>query len=190
MQESIDFDALVETLSRIGYGPDEASEYHGALCGMLCVVRPEQIDMLRLIDAGDRPATSPDAAGRQALTVLRTQTAEALEDDGLSFTPLLPDDEVALVPRVRALVTWCEGFLFGVASRPGLDLSKCSEEVQEVIRDLTQLTQAEVGAEDDANVEETAYAELVEYVRVGTQLVFMELHPRPTLDPTLPQSIH
>ena len=34
----------------------------------------------------------------------------------------------------------------------------------------------------------TDLAELVEYLRVGAQLVFMELHPRPTLDPS--DSLH
>src|SRR3546814_8517783 len=101
------------------------------------------------------------------------------------FDLLLPDDDVALVPRVRALGAWCDGFLFGLASRPGLDLKKLTEEAQEIIRDFTEFTQAAVGDDDDQNVEETAYTELVEYVRVGAQLLYMELHPRPTIDPEI-----
>ncbi len=77
-----------------------------------------------------------------------------------------------------------------MASRPGLDLNRLTDEGREIVRDFTQFTHAVVGDEDDANLEETAYAELVEYVRVGAQLLFMELHPRPTLDPSESQHLH
>ncbi|TJY61062.1 UPF0149 family protein [Sinimarinibacterium sp. CAU 1509] len=190
MQEQIDYDVLSEALARIGYHDGEASEYHGTLCGALCVHKPEDIDLAHLIDSGDRPPAGSDAKTTALLQALRTQTFDALEDEGMSFELLLPDDDTALVPRVRALVAWCEGFLYGLSSRPGLDLSRCSDDAREIVHDMTQLTQAAVGEEDDPNVEETAYAELVEYLRVGAQLVFMELHPKPTLDPSASQTLH
>lgn len=188
MQESIDYDQLVDALARIGH-VDDAAEYHGALCGALCVAKPEQIDLMRLIEH-DAQAVPNDAQARAVFTALRDATVEALQDSDMAFDLLLPDDDAALVPRVRALGGWCEGFLFGLASRPGLDLSKLSEEVQEIVRDFTEFTQAAVGDDDDQNVEETAFAELVEYVRVGAQLVYMELHPRPTLDPAESNHLH
>lgn len=188
MTEPIDYDALNAALQRLGY-VDEAAEYHGALCGALCVHEAQDIDLLHLIDP------SPDAAAaagepRQALERLRAETLDALSDEDMRFAPLLPDDEAALVPRVHALVEWCQGFLYGLASRPNLDLERCSTDVREVVHDFSELMQASVGDETDTNIEEAAYAELVEYVRVGAQLVFMELHPRPTLDPSDPQQIH
>jgi uncharacterized protein len=188
MTEPIDYDALNAALQRLGY-VDEAAEYHGALCGALCVHEAQDIDLLRLIDP------SPDAAAaagetRQVLERLRAETLDALSDEDMRFQPLLPDDEAALVPRVNALVEWCQGFLYGLASRPNLDLERCSTDVREVVRDFSELMHASVGDETDTNIEEAAYAELVEYVRVGAQLVFMELHPRPTLDPSDSQQIH
>jgi len=188
MPDSIDYDALSEALARIDHG-DDAAEYHGALCGALCVAKAEQIDLLRLIEH-DAHAVPNDAQARAVLVALREATVDALQDSDMGFDLLLPDDDTALVPRVRALGAWCEGFLFGLASRPGLDLRKLSEEAQEIVRDFTEFTQAAVGDEDDANVEETAYAELVEYVRVGAQLLYMELHPRPTLDPAESNQLH
>jgi uncharacterized protein YgfB (UPF0149 family) len=185
---SIDYDQLSEALARIGRGAD-AAEYHGALCGALCVAKPDDIDLMRLIEAGDQPVPN-DADARRTFGELRTETVAALQDSDMVFTLLLPDDEVALVPRARALVAWCEGFLYGFASRPGLDLKKLSADAREIIQDITEFTQAAVGDEDDANIEETAYAELVEYVRVGAQLLYMELHPRPTLDPAESQHLH
>ncbi len=186
--EALDFDALNALLQQIGY-VDEAAEYHGALCGALCVAPATAIDAFKVIEpATSVPASNP--AVRAELEQLRNQTLDALADDDMRFAPLLPDDEVALVPRVAALVAWCEGFLFGIVSRPGLNLERCSEDLKEVIRDFTELTHASVGDEADANMEESAYTELVEYVRVGAQLVFMELHPRPTLDPSDSQHLH
>ncbi len=190
MKPQLDYDGLNAALQRIGYVDDDAAEYHGALCGALAVRAPEDIDLFSLIDTGDRAPARRDGEVQQALQRLRGETLEALADEDMGFQPLLPDDESALVSRVHALVNWCEGFLFGLASRPGLDLKRCSDDAREIIRDFTELTQAAVGDETDSNLEETAYAELVEYVRVGAQLVFMELHPRPTLDPSNSAHLH
>ena len=42
-----------------------------------------------------------------------------------------------------------------------------------------ELAESDVAASsEDLEVEEDAYAELVEYIRVGAQLIYMELHPR------------
>ncbi|MES0872472.1 UPF0149 family protein [Sinimarinibacterium thermocellulolyticum] len=184
MSTCVNYEALADALATLG-DADAAAEYHGALCGALCVSEPEQIDLLHLIES-DRALP---ASARPLLEQLRAETFAALIDEGMSFQPLLPDDSVALVPRTAALASWCSGFLFGLASRR-LDLSRCSQETREIVGDLTELTRAAVGDEVDVNIEEGAYAELVEYVRVGAQLVFMEMHPRPTLDPTESSQLH
>ncbi|WP_028080590.1 UPF0149 family protein [Solimonas soli] len=186
MPSSIAYEQLSEALARLGRG-DDAAEYHGALCGALSVAKPNDIDLLRLIEHGE--AVPNDAEARRTLAALRDETVEALQDSEMRFDLLLPDDEVALVPRVRALVAWCEGFLYGLASRPGVKLDKLSGDAREIVRDLTEFTQAAVG-DDDPDIEEGAFAELVEYVRVGAQLLYMELHPRPTLDPAESQHLH
>ncbi len=187
MQDLIDYERLGDVLARLG-AADAAAEYHGALCGALSVRVPAEIDLLRLIEI--EGAGSSDSQVRAELQRVCAQVLASLQDSEMAFQPLLPDDDAALVPRVRALASWCEGFLFGLASKPGLDLARCSEETQEVVRDFTQFTQAAVGESDDPDLEETAYTELVEYVRVGAQLVFMELHPRPTLDPSESRQLH
>jgi uncharacterized protein YgfB (UPF0149 family) len=101
----------------------------------------------------------------------------------MSFTPLLPDDDEDLSQRVRALSAWCEGFLFGLASGPPLNMKQCSPELKEIVRDFTEFTHAGVSDEEDTEIEETAYAELVEYIRVGAQLIYMELHERAPAEP-------
>jgi uncharacterized protein YgfB (UPF0149 family) len=192
MQAPVDYEQLSAALTRIGFH-DEPAEYHGTLCGSLCVRQPEEMDLLRLLDSGHGDERGPLQADDDAKTALRRLCAEslnALQDDEMRFAPLLPADETALAARVLALGAWCEGFLYGLASRPGLKLEACSEDVREVIRDFTQFTQATLGEHEDLELEESAYAELVEYIRVGAQLVFMEFRPEPMPDPSESRHVH
>jgi uncharacterized protein len=180
---------LAETLSRIGH-PGAAAEYHGTLCGALSVLPPEQIDLLSLIEAGAREPLAADAQARPWLERFRHEVLVALQDEQMGFNLLLPDDDAELGQRVQALADWCEGFLYGLASRPGLDLSQVSEDARDILRDFSEFTRASLGDDEDAELEETAYTELVEYVRVAAQLVFMELRPRPIPDPSASQQVH
>ena len=174
MPESLRYDELSDALSRLGYTQD-AAEYHGALCGALCVKRPEDIDLFRLLESEGQRTGDGAEAGR-ALTDLRGQSAEALGGTETIFSPLLPDDEAELPVRVRALSAWCEGFLYGLSTKTGLSLKRVSPEMQEIIRDFTEFTRAVTYEEEDTEIEENAYAELVEYIRVGAQLVYLEMH--------------
>ena len=175
MKESLKYDELADALARLGYSQD-AAEYHGALCGALCVREAGEIDPLRLLEGGKHG----DADGAaQALTRLRGESADAFTGVELTFTPLLPDDEEDLPKRVRALSAWCEGFLYGLASGKPLSMKSVSAEMKEIVKDFTEFTKAGVEDEgEDVELEENAYAELVEYVRVGAQLIYLELHER------------
>jgi uncharacterized protein YgfB (UPF0149 family) len=174
MKQPLRYDELAAALARLGF-KQEPAEYHGALCGALCVREPGEIDPLRLLEGG-KGAEGGDAA--QALTRLRGESAESFVDSELGFEPLLPDDEEELPRRVRALGAWCEGFLYGLATGKPLSMKSVSPELKEIVQDFTEFTRAGVGDEDDGEIEENAYAELVEYIRVGAQLIFMELHER------------
>ena len=60
--------------------------------------------------------------------------------------------------------------------------------LREIVKDFTEFTRSSLDSGDDDEGEENAYAELIEYIRVGAQLVFMELHPRhgaPGASPTI-----
>jgi hypothetical protein len=170
MSESDQYRALRHALERSG-SAQEPAEVHGTLCGMLCM--HENADPAAAVE-GER-----EAGLSEPLAALRELTLERLFDSDAGFMPILPDDEDAsLTERVRALARWCAGFVYGLASGGGLDLSQLSDEVSEVVEDLTELSKA-VLMPDEAETEaaERDYAELVEYVRVGAQLVFLELRP-------------
>lgn len=183
------YEPLNTLLHGLGFD-DDAAGYHGALCGALCVKRANEIDPVLLMDTAVDQSVELEAGAKRELLNLREQALSSLQDGEVGFTPLLPDDEIDLSQRIAALVAWCEGFLFGLASNTQLNLSQCSDEAKEIVEDFAQFTRAGINTEDDAELEETAYAELVEYIRVGAQLIYMELRPQPTPDPSASQKIH
>jgi uncharacterized protein YgfB (UPF0149 family) len=93
------------------------------------------------------------------------------------FAPLLPDDDTPLRERADALSLWCQGFLYGLGSGTTPDPGKVSSEAGEIIRDLTEITHVGVEADEENEENEAAFAEVVEFVRVGVQLLFVELAP-------------
>lgn len=173
MSQATVFNALKHGLEAASAVQNPA-DVHGTLTGMLCV--NENADVTAALDDDATDAL------REALAALREMTLEGLFDPDLGFEPLLPDDDDELEGRVQALARWCAGFLYGIASQQGesgeLDMSQLSAEVREVVNDLSQLSRAGLTAEDDdAEGAEADYAELVEYVRVGVQMIFMEFRP-------------
>lgn len=175
MSQPLQYHELAEALGRLGYTQD-AAEYHGALCGALCVREPQAIDPLKLLPAQGASDGGPEPAA--VLARLRSDAATAFTGPEMGFAPLLPDDDTELPLRVRSLTAWCEGFLFGLATGKPLNMKTVSPEMKEILRDFTEFTNAGLSEDEDGEVEETAYAELVEYIRVGAQLVFLELHER------------
>lgn len=176
MSDALRYDDLADALSRLGY-PQDAAEYHGALCGALCVREPEDVDPMGVLQREGKSADGEQAAAA-TLHQLRGESANAFTGGEMTFAPLLPDDEEGLPRRVEALSAWCEGFLFGLASGKPLNMKGCSAELKEIVRDFTEFTHAGIGDDEDEEIEESAYAELVEYIRVGAQLIYMELHER------------
>lgn len=152
-------------LKHVGSDLDPA-EFHGQVCGLLSRG-----------DSVDRALTESGIAHSPSLRTLIADSLKDLTEPESRFTPLLPPDDAHLADRTEALAYWCESFLYGLALRPGLVIEKCSAELQELIRDFTQISHAGVGEDEQAmgEEEETAYAELVEYVRVGVQVIFLEL---------------
>jgi uncharacterized protein YgfB (UPF0149 family) len=152
----------------------EAAEAHGTLAGCLCALADFGFkDWLREI----LPDGRAEAAAADTLYGLYTTTAAALEQTDMEFEPLLPSDEQSLEVRTAALALWCQGFLYGLGSGSILDAGGLPGDVGEVVRDFTEITRAGVDDEQGDDSNEGAYAELVEFVRVGVQLGFEELAP-------------
>jgi len=150
----------------------DAAEAHGTLAGALCTAGAYRFeDWLHEILPDGR--TQDISAG--ALRSLYFVTAETLNAAEMEFNLLLPEDSQPLHERAAALAQWCVGFLYGLGSSSIQDLSKLPGEVGEVVRDFDEITRVGVEVSDGDEQNEGAFAELVEFVRVGVQLVFEEL---------------
>lgn len=174
---SIKFTDAADALIRVN--PAVAiAEAHGCLCGAVCVVNEyplaRWLDEL-LDDIG--PSSDPEeiAAAKALLETLHAETVRAMREDQMDFSPLLPDDDVPLAKRAEALAQWCQGFLFGFGSMSGERRPQLPGEVEEVLRDLTQIARASAGDTEPTEDDEADYTEIVEYVRVSVQVVHDEL---------------
>ncbi len=155
--------------------PLDAAELHGFLCGLLCTV--PQLDEKQWLEKalpGEPDSILPTA--REVFDELWAATRQALRDGDFSFRLLLPEEDVELPDRVEALGHWSQGFLLGLNEGGLKDLTSLSGDLPEIAADLVEIAGAEGFELVDEEEDETAYTELVEYVRVGVQLFCEELH--------------
>jgi len=157
-----------------------AAEAHGCLVGALCT--SPHYPMERWLEEIIPEADQRDGDDSQALRLLYADTLNALRGEDMDFEALLPDDDIALVTRASGLSQWCQGFLYGFGTgqvdNPAVKQEELPGNVTEILNDLTHIGRASVELEGDGNEsEEEAYAEVVEYVRVGVQLIHDELIP-------------
>ena len=154
-----------------------AAESHGCLCGALCTTQQYPVEswLDELAPDADENSVADPADDRATLRLLFADTVRALRGDEMEFQLLLPDDDAALMERALALSQWCQGFLYGFGTGQPVARDELTPEVEEVLRDLTHISQASVETGADAEEEEQAYAEIVEYVRAGVQLIHDEL---------------
>lgn len=168
--------ALDEALQHAG-APWTGTGAHGVAAGWLAGGSCPTNNALA-VELLDRPCDGDRAAESlaEALDAVIEATQRSLRDPLLGFTPWLPPDEAPLEERVRALAEWAEGF--GVGFSLGTrDLSgPLPEPVREVLRDLAEISRAAAPEEQDDEGEETAFAELYEYLRMAVLLVREEMH--------------
>lgn len=173
MIDALNYPELQRLLSQ-ARAVSDAPEAHGTLVGALCAAPGYSFEdwLAEILPEGRAPQGIAES-----LRTVFDATAEALHGDEMGFQPLLPDDEDSLAERTTALGEWCQGFLYGVGTGQLRDIDSAGGEVGEILRDLTEITHIDVDPEDGEATNEEAYAELVEFVRVGVQLVFEQLEP-------------
>ena len=132
--------------------------------------RPED----RWADAGQLV----EAECRKLLDTLYQASYWQLSERLSEFELLLPDDADDVASRTVALAHWSEGFLHGLVSGQHAEALKerlGKEPLADIIRDILQITRAGLDEESDHEDNESAYAEIVEYLRVAAQLCYEEL---------------
>jgi len=171
------FAQAAEALEELGVSTG-AAEAHGELCGLACVLGSRATEAW-LAGLGEAAGAGQAVAALELLRDMAGLSCEVLAEGAMRFNLLLPPDDELLAARTQALGDWCSGFLAGLGAVATSQAARAvlqGDTGREIIGDLAEiaratLDQAEPGAED-----EVAYAEVVEFVRVGAQLIFDELH--------------
>ena len=178
MTTSIDHNQ-VDTVLRASGSSWSAAQSHGLLCSRLAILgRDAGGDWLATILEGADSVDSLPGENAEVFDSLFAETYRSLAERQSDFAPLLPDDDEPLAAIATGLADWSEGFLHGLVTNVADDTLKnklAAEPISDIIKDLLELTRAEVDDEADSEGNEQAIAELVEYLRVAAQLVYEEL---------------
>ena len=194
MQADIDYDTLDDALRRSGASWG-AAQAHGLLAGRLAVMGSDSgPGWLRDVLDGTDPANALRREAEELLGSLFDETHRQLAQRQSEFSPLLPDDADAPSVRAAGLAHWCEGFLHGLVSGDyGEPVREqlAKEPLADIIKDMLEITRAAADDDSDDDSDESAYAELVEYLRVAAQLAYEELaEQRAGGGEAAPKSLH
>lgn len=180
MSNTCNYDEL-ETVLAAADSETDAAECHGVICGMICAAGTADVAKVLAHLLGEGNTLS--AAAREchaSLEQVYTESLLHLNDGDLELRLMLPEDDAPLIDRATELVRWCQGFLFGMGMGGLQEQAGLPEPVDEIIRDFYEIASTRYDCEVPDEVDESAYAEIVEYVRMSTLLVHEELQPQMT----------
>ncbi len=169
------FSDLERALSALSW-QGSPSAMHGAICGYLAsgIAWTDTGWPIELI--GEPPQDCADQIHAMVVAVAR-QAQKSLYSDDFDFVPWFADSEVLLWNRVELMTLWCRGFLGGFGL--GDPEQPLAEEVDEVLVSFAAIAAAPPGLGEDEEEDESAWTELVEFIRVGTLLCHSSLAKYP-----------
>lgn len=153
----------------------ELAECHGIACGLLCRLPEASLDvfigLLDMLEVVQDPGTGLKMSLEELLKASQSQ----MTDEDLGLTLWLPGDDETLEDRTAALAQWCSGFLAGLGSSGDETLAGMSDDANEALRDLQQISTADVTDTTESEEDENAFAEIVEYIRVVILMIREDL---------------
>lgn len=157
------------------------SQIHGLLCGYICAMAGNPIDFWEDVF----PNTQKSRKGEEMLKELYELTYHQLSEFSFEFMLVLPDDKSDINVRAESLGLWCQGFLTGLEQSDVMARAAINAELKEAMDDIIEIAQLSFGDIASNDEDETAYFELVEYVRLSVLMIFHELKKDPSIDDTL-----
>jgi len=167
------FTQIESTLALAGVEELSPSEVHGTVVGAIANHLKTGItpDLLKLIEPEADANDGRFAPLTELLYSLYRDVSETLFESQDGYSMLLPTDDEPLDTRVQGLATWCKGYVLGLLYNNMFSIDQLPESGAEITRDIMEISEAAAGV-DDERQEEWNLAELEEYVKVGTQLIF------------------
>lgn len=148
-----------------------ASQVHGLMCGLICANSGKPDRQWESLLFG----TTKDKQAVDVLLQLYETSYHQMSEFSFEFALLLPEDTLDINQRAEALGLWCQGFLTGLEQSKIPLENRPASEITEAIDDLIEISQVNYGDIATSDEDETAYFELVEYVRLAALMIFHEL---------------
>jgi uncharacterized protein len=149
-----------------------AAEMHGTVTAAASFAQPPALAEMLFAEHGT-PGT-PEADRVLALGEnLEQEVRTRFEDTEFEFEPML--GEASITERVERLAAWSRGYLLGLAAGGLQDPTQLAGDAGEFLVDAIRIGEVEMDEDEDAERQEHDLAEIIEYLRVGVQLVYEEL---------------
>ena len=171
-EHNISYEAIDDALLKLD-AINEASEAHGALCGMTCISGTGDINNWLTHILGKVDANNIELGDSESiLQTLHDKTVAVLTQQNYELELLIHSDDDPLDVRIDDLCNWCQGFLYGLSVAGLTDISKLPSEASEILQDMMDISKAGYDSEDDEEENEAAFSEIVEYLRIGVYLIY------------------
>ncbi len=171
-----DYSALEQALNNTALKL-HPSQVHGLVCGILCGhPNSRTAAWEELITGSEKKSNSKKT--HDLLQSLYDVSAKQLDEFLFEFQLMLPTETEALPVRAEALTLWCQGMLTGLKLAQVSLVDRAPSDTTEAINDLIEIAKMnfeEVMANEE---DETAYVELVEYVRMAVILIYENMHEK------------
>lgn len=166
---------LSEFLATLEYSY-ELSEIQGMCLGIICTGRSKdmaywQMQIEKTI-LGDQLNELPHDC-HQLIEKLLKISFQDLTHPMLQLNLLLPDDDMPIDVRLKAVSDWCKGFIYGLGLGSPEPAIWNQPNVKEALEDIAQIQKIDTQPEDNHDSEKD-YVELVEYLKIATILIFEE----------------
>jgi uncharacterized protein len=175
--DTVAYDRLLAALQAAD-ADSGAAECHGVICGIICAAGTSDpaLWLDHLLGAGNNVSAMAQSA-QLLLTELYSESLLHFNDGDLGLVLLLPEDDTPLSLRSQALGEWCQGFLYGLALGGVREDGVMKGDVGEIMHDFYEISNTRFEHDLTDEDEESAYAEIVEYVRMSVLLCHEELCP-------------
>jgi len=148
-----------------------ASQIHGLLCGYLCAATDEIQGQWEKILPGITKSKKTLAFLQE---VIETSYAQ-LSEFSFDFSLILPNEKTDINVRAESIGLWCQGFLTGLELQQVPIQHREPSQVTEALDDFIEISEIGFGDIAENEEDESAYIELVEYVRLSVLMIFHEL---------------
>lgn len=168
----LSFDDISNALLNID-SMSETAEAHGTLCGIACISGGAGLNSwLTLVSEDSDTNNILIQENHRILSELYHFTLEKLASSNYDLAIMLHDDDTSLEVRIDDLSLWCQGFLFGLSMAGLTDIKSLSVDANEILQDMSDISKVGFSHDDDNESNETAFAEILEYIRIGVYLIY------------------